>query len=180
MVFSLSLFLIFPLLFSDEIENKIYEALDLIKKKQNDDAFVVLLDALMMIQNRKPFGIKNIALCGVVNGYRDYLEMSRPVLKTGEVFLLYIEPEGYQIKKNESKYIIWISEDVSVKNKKGKVIFEKKDWVESKKSYYTSTIPFYITNRITDIPRGEYTYTITLKDHFRNTFYTETFEFVVE
>jgi hypothetical protein len=178
-VFSLTFLLIFPVLFSQEAENKILSALDELEKGNTEKVIELLSEAIMTITNKMDFQIKELVICSDVRDYRDYSENTGN-LKAGETLLLYIEPEGYYVVKENGSYKIHVSEDVSIVNEEGESVFEKKDWVVYEKSFPSPIIPFYITNRISDIPAGRYKYALTLKDHYKETFITETFEFVVE
>jgi hypothetical protein len=178
-VFSLTFLLVFPFLFSQEAENKIVSALDELKKGDTDKVIELLSEAIMELANQMDFQVKEIIICSEVRDYRDYSEIAGN-LKAGDALLLYIEPEGYFVVKENSSYKIHVSEDVSIVDEKGESVFEKKDWIVYERSFPTPIIPFYITNRISDIPAGKYKYTLTLKDHYKKTFTTETFEFVVE
>jgi hypothetical protein len=178
-VFSLTILLIFPLLFSQEAENKILNALDELKKGNTEKVIELLSEAIMELTNKMDFQIKEIIVCSDVRDYRDYSEMIGN-LKAGETLLLYIEPEGYYVVKENGSYKIHVSEDISIVDEKGISVVEKKDWIVYERSFPTPTIPFYITNRISDLLVGTYKCTLTLKDHYKKTFTTETFEFVVE
>jgi hypothetical protein len=178
-VFSLTFLLIFPFLFSQEAENKILSALEELKKGNTEKVIELLSEAIMELTNKMDFQVKEIIICSEVRDYRDYSEMTGN-LKAGDTLLLYIEPEGYYVVKENGSYKIHVSEDVSIVNENGKSVFEKKDWIVYERSFPSPMIPFYITNSISDIPAGKYKYTLTLKDHYKKTFTTETFEFVVE
>ncbi len=178
-VFCLTFLLLFPFLFSQEAENKILSALDELKKGNTEKVIRLLSEAIMELTNAMEFQIKEIIICDEVRDYRDYSEKTGN-LKEGDTLLLYIEPEGYYVVKENGSYKIHVSEDVSIVDEEGESVFEKKDWIVYEKSFPSPIIPFYITNRISDIPAGKYTYTLTLMDHYKKTFTTETFEFVVE
>lgn len=178
-VFTLTFLLIFAFLFSQKAEEKISKALDELKKGKTGKVIELLSEAIMELTNEMDFQVKEIIICSEVRGYRDY-SVRTGNLKAGDVLLLYIEPEGYYVVKENGSYKIHVSEDVSIVDENGEPIFEKKDWVVYERSFPTPIIPFYITNRISDIPEGKYEYTLTLKDHHKKAFTTETFEFVVE
>jgi len=180
--FSLAFFVALSFLFcqKQEIENKILKALEELKNGYSDEVVELLSEAIMMIQNEKEFGIKEIVLCSEIKDFRDYTKKPEHKIEAGDPFLLYIEPEGFRVVKEGDRYNIWVSEDVSLVDEKGEVVFEKKDWVSYKRGFDLPVIPFYITNRITDIPPGKYKFTLTLKDHYKKTFLTDIFEFVVE
>lgn len=181
-VFSLGFFILSSLIFSQgkEIENNISAALEELKKGNRDAVIELLSNAIMLIQNEKEFRIKEIVLCSDVQDFQSYTKKDGNTIQSNEPLLLYIEPEGFLVRKEDKKYNIWVSEDVSVVNEDGEEVFEKKDWVVYKKGFDRPMIPFYITNRITDIPPGKYVYTFTLKDHYKKTFITEDFEFHVQ
>lgn len=164
----------------EKIEKTILSAIDQLKKGNPEQAITLLSEAIMMIKNSQELHIRKILLCTSVQGYRDYKTKKSNVLQAGEPFLLYIEPAGYQIVKEENEYKIWILEDAKIVNEKGEVVFEKTDWVSYNKGFPNPNIPFYITNRVTDIPGGKYKFIFTLKDKYKKTFLTGNFEFVVE
>jgi hypothetical protein len=164
----------------EEIENVINTALDHLKQGDWDKTIDLLSEAIMLIKNTQDFHVREITLCNRIEGFRDYSRISGNELKTGTPLLLYIEPAGYRILKERGEFKIWLSEDAKITNEKGEVIFERNDWVNYNKSFPNPYIPFYITNRVTDIPAGIYTFTFTIKDHYKKTFLTETFEFVVK
>jgi len=163
-----------------EIESTILEALDKLKKGDNNQAVVLLAEAMMMIKSSEELSIDQLFLCNEINGYRDFVKREGNTLRSGEPFLLYIEPAGYQIRKQGSEYKIWVSEDASIVNEKGDVVFQKNNWVEYNRGFVSPVIPFYITNRVTDIPPGKYTFKFTIKDNYKKTFLEHSYEFVVE
>ncbi|MFW6140032.1 MAG: hypothetical protein ACOC5S_01580 [Acidobacteriota bacterium] len=164
----------------EEIEKTILEALDQFKKGDTREAVSLLAEAMMMIKSREELSIDQLFLCKEIHGYRDFVKREGNALKSGEPFLLYIEPIGYQIKKEGSEYQIWVSEDASIVNEEGDVIFQRNNWVEYRKGFVSPVIPFYITNRVTDIPPGKYTFKFTIKDNYGKTFLEHSYEFVVE
>jgi hypothetical protein len=164
----------------EEIENAIRMALEHLKQGDWDKTVDLLSEAIMLIKSNEDFHVREITLCSRIDGFRDYARISGNTLKMGTPLLLYIEPAGYRILKESGEYKIWLSEDAKITNEKGEVIFERNDWVNYNKSFPNPDIPFYFTNRVTDIPAGIYTFTFTIKDQFKKAFLTETFEFVVE
>jgi hypothetical protein len=164
----------------EEIENAIQRALDHIKKGDWDQTLDSLSEAIMLIKSNQDFHVREITLCSQINGFRDYSRINGNELATGTPLLLYIEMGGYRILKESGEFKIWLSEDAKITNEKGEVVFEKNEWVNYNKSFPDPYIPFYITNRVTDIPPGTYTFTFTIKDHYKKAFLTETFEFVVK
>ncbi|MBD3413820.1 MAG: hypothetical protein GF421_05240 [Candidatus Aminicenantes bacterium] len=163
-----------------EIEKTILEALDQFKKGNIHESVALLAEAMMMIKSGEKLSIDQLFLCKEINGYRDYVKREGNTIKSSEPFLLYIEPAGYQIRREGSEYKIWVSEDASIVNEKGKVIFQRNNWVEYNKGFVSPVIPFYITNRVTDIPPGKYTFKFTIKDNYKKTFLEQSYEFVVE
>jgi len=164
----------------EEIEKTVLSAVDQLKKGNLEQAITLLSEAIMMIQNSQELHIRKVLLCTSIQGFRDYKNKNSNVLQAGEPFLLYIEPAGYQIAKEDNEYKIWIIEDAKIVNEKGKTVFEKTDWVSYNKGFPNPNIPFYITNRVADIPVGKYKFIFTLKDKYKKTFLTESFEFRVE
>lgn len=164
----------------EKIKKSVLSAVDQLKKGNTEQAITLLSEAIMMIQNSQEFHIRKILLCSRIQGYRDYKTKNSNILQAGEPFLLYIEPAGYQIVKEDNDYKIWILEDAKIVNEKGEAVFEKTDWVNYNKGFPNPNIPFYITNRVADIPVGKYKFIFTLKDQYKKTFLTESFEFKVE
>jgi hypothetical protein len=164
----------------DEIEKTILDALEMLRKGDTTQAAYLLAEAVMMIKSSGKLSVSQLLLCEEINGYRDYVQREGNTLKSGEPFLLYIEPAGYQIKKEDGEYKIWVSEDASIVNSAGENIFQQTNWVEYQKGFASPVIPFYITNRVTDIPPGKYTFKFTIKDKYKNSFLEQSFEFVVE
>jgi hypothetical protein len=164
----------------EEIEKTIQAALDHLKQGDWNKTVDLLSEAIMLIKSNQDFHVREITLCSRVEGFRDYTSIGENTLKKGTPLLLYIEPGGYRVLKESGEYKIWLSEDAKITNEKGEVVFERNDWVNYKKGFPSPDIPFYITNRVTDIPAGTYTFTFTIKDHYKKTFLTETFEFVVQ
>jgi len=164
----------------EEIEKTILDALEMLREGDTNQAASLLAEAIMMIKSGGKLSVSQLFLCEEINGYRDYVQREGNTLKSGEPFLLYIEPAGYQIKKEDGEYKIWVSEDASIVNAGGDTIFQQTNWVEYQKGFTSPVIPFYITNRVTDIPPGKYTFTFTIKDKYKNSFLEQSFEFVVE
>jgi hypothetical protein len=164
----------------EEIEKAIQMALDHLKQGDWEKTVDLLSEAIMLIKSNQDLRIREITLCSRINGFRDYTSIGGNTLKKGTPLLVYIEPAGYRILKESGEFKIWLSEDAKITNEKGEVVFERNDWVNYNKSFPNPDIPFYITNRVTDIPAGIYTFTFTIKDHYKKAFLTETFEFVVE
>jgi len=164
----------------EEIEKTILEALAKFKKGDTREAVAFLAEAMMMIKSSEELSIDQLFLCEEINGYRDYIKREGNTLRSGEPLLLYIEPAGYQIRKEGSEYTIWVSEDASIVNEKGEVIFQKNNWVEYHKGFVSPVIPFYITNRVTDISPGKYIFKFTIKDNYKKTFLEQSYKFMVE
>jgi hypothetical protein len=164
----------------EEIENSLLKALELLKKGNMDEVLTLLTEAIMKITSGEELSVQQLVLCSEIGGYRDYAKREANTIKSSEPLLLYIEPTGYQIKKEGDEYNIWVSEDASIINENGDVIFQKNNWVEYKRGFMSPVIPFYITNRVTDIPPGKYTFNFTLKDHYKNSFLSDSFVFIVE
>jgi len=163
-----------------EIENAIRMALDHLKQGNWDKTVDLLSEAIMLIKSNEDFHVREITLCSRIDGFRDYTRISGNTLKMGTPLLLYIEPAGFRILKENGEFKIWLSEDAKITNEKEEVVFERNDWVNYNKSFPNPDIPFYFTNRVTDIPAGIYTFTFTIKDQYKKAFLTETFEFVVK
>lgn len=164
---------------TNNIEFSINEALQEIRKGNKYKAMDLLSEAIMQIRNNIPLKIEKLFMCSEIRGYRDYDAKNKFVKRKKEPLLLYIEPVGFGVRKKGSEYGIWISEDAHIINEMGDVIFQKNNWVEYKKTFVSPVIPFYITNRITDIPLGRYTYVFTIRDHYKNIFIEHSFDFTV-
>jgi len=165
---------------ADQLERMLSEALERFRKGEAVETMNLLGEAMMQIRNNLPLEISKLFMCSEIRDFNDYDAKAGFELKAGEPLLLYIEPEGYGVRKEEGEYRIWISQDVEIKNVEGEVIFQRNNWVDYNKGFPTPVIPFFLTNRITDIPPGQYTYTFTLKDHHKNTFLTKSFQFSVQ
>jgi len=180
-VFTVICFLSVSFIYSnDNAETKIKQALEFLKKGNKPKTIELLAEAIMYLKNQQELSITNINLCNSISSYRNFEPKQGFTINEGDVFLLYFEPAGYKVVKTNKGYMIWISQDVKVENDQGKIVFEKKGWVETKKAYATPNIPFYITNRITQIPKGNYTYKITIVDHNKKTFANKEFKFTVK
>lgn len=161
----------------DDIMDRAWKA---IKEGNNEKAIELLSEAILLLKNQSEFRIIKLILCSEIRDYRDFTPKDGNVLQAGEPLLIYIEPDGYKLQKKGNEYEIWVSLDASITDSEGEVIFERNNWVNYKKLFPAPIIPFYLTNRVSDIPSGQYTYTVTLKDHHKNAFLTESFEFKVE
>lgn len=161
----------------DDIMDRAWKA---IKEGNNEKAIELLSEAILLLKNQSEFRIIKLILCSEIRDYRDFTPKDGNVLQAGEPLLIYIEPDGYKLQKKGNEYEIWVSLDASITDSEGEVIFERNNWVNYKKLFPAPIIPFYLTNRVSDIPAGQYTYTVTLKDHHKNAFLTESFEFKVE
>lgn len=162
-----------------QVEETLKLALDSFKKGEPAESIRLLAKGIMLIRQQMPLNVLKLCLCDEVRDYNDYDAKAGFALKAGEPLLLYIEPEGFGVSEQGREYSIWLTQDVEIKDGAGEVIFQQNNWVDYKKSFPTPVIPFYITNRIRDIPAGKYTYTFTLKDHLKNAFLTKSFEFLV-
>ncbi len=149
---------------------------------QKDKALSEIYDSIMLINNLKEFKLADFSLIDKVNGYKMYdKKATENTLFFGEPFYIYMEPVGFKIVKTKSGYYMWVSEDAKIiDNKTGKTLFERKNWVTMKRAYPFPTIPFYITNRITDFPRGSYTFIGLIKDHLKNKVIKKVFKFEVK
>jgi hypothetical protein len=162
------------------IEKTITMALDQFKKGDYEKTIDHLSEAMMLVKNSLDLHLAKLILCTEVRDYGDYDARDSFEVKAGEALLLYMEPDGYHIRKEGDAYKIWVSQDASISNDKGEVIFQRNNWVNYKRIFPTPILPFYLTNNVSDIPPGKYTYSLTLKDHYKNTFFSKTFDFVVK
>ena len=143
-------------------------------------ALRLLSEAVMAIRNSRPLKIGRLHLCTEVREFGDFDAREEFVLKAGEPLLLYMEPEGYGIQKKGDEYWISISQDAAIQDAKGETIFQRIEWIKYRKAFQSPLIPFYLTNRVREIPVGTYTYSLTLKDHLKKTFIIKSFQFKVE
>ncbi len=163
-------------------KNHLKKAENYLDNGQKDKALNEIYDAIMIINNSKEFKLADFTLIDKENGYRMYVKKATEnSIFYGEPFYIYMEPVGFKIVKTKSGYYMWVSEDAKIiDNKSGKTLFERKDWVSMKRAYPFPTIPFYITNRITDFPRGSYTFIGIIKDHLKNKTIKKVFKFDVK
>ncbi|MFC2164922.1 hypothetical protein ACFLT2_08000 [Acidobacteriota bacterium] len=162
------------------IEKTITMALDQLKKGDFEKTIDHLAEAMMLVKNMLDLHLAKLVMCTEVRDFGDYDARDSFEIKAGEALLLYMEPDGYTIRKEGDAYKIWVSQDASISNDKGEVIFQRNNWVNYKRIFPTPILPFYLTNNVSDIPAGKYTYSLTLKDHYKNTFFSKTFEFIVK
>ncbi len=181
----LSIVMVLILLFStslmaDEVEDKISAALSLYQNGKTEECITSLAEAIMVMQNKKELKINKVELCTSVRGYGDYTTLGADTLKSGDPLFVYIEIEGFNVVKDQGKYWLWVSEDLTMTNEKGEVLVNKKDWMKEKKSYPFPVFPLYIPNKVTNIQAGKYKYEITIKDHLKKSFVVKAFEFEVK
>jgi hypothetical protein len=165
---------------SEAIEKTVTMALEQFKKGDYDKTIEHLAEAMMLVKNQLDLHLAKLILCTEVRDYMDYDARDSFEIKAGEPLLVYMEPDGYHIQKEGDVYKIWVSQDASISNDKGEIIFQRNNWVTYTRNFSTPILPFYLTNNVSDIPPGKYTYSLTLKDHYKNTFFSKTFEFVVK
>ena len=165
---------------ADDVEEGLASALAAYKQGDLPRTGALLNDVAMMLNNNREFKIREMRLCSAVNDFRDYTPLAAPLIKATEPLLAYIEPEGYRIIKQNDGYAIHLSEDIRIIDEKGGVVFEKNDWLTYQKSFPQAMIPFFITNRLTDIPAGKYKLEVTIKDHQRQAFIRAGLDFSVE
>ncbi len=185
-----TLFLLFVLIFgvgfsSDTklISSKLKKAVLLIQNGRMGESLPYIYDAIMYIKNNEKFKLSKLVFIEKEFGYGEYIkkDVVNNTLRYGDPFYIYMEPVGYKIAKTKDGYFMWVSEDAMIKDKKsGKILFFKENWVTIKKSFPYPTIPFYITNRVSSVPRGDYIYTIIIKDMLSGKRYEKTFEFHVK
>jgi len=166
--------------YHQQVEGLVTEAMNQLKKGNLEKAVELLQEAMIIIQGNQEFKVREIVLCSEINGFRDYVKKTGNVIKTEEPLLLYIEPVGFRVLRKNAEFFIWLSEDASIIDENGEAVFERTNWVNFNKGFPNPSIPFFITNRVTDIPPGNYTFRFTLKDHYKKTFLTDSFEFIVE
>jgi len=162
------------------IEKTITTALSHFKKGDYEKTIDHLAEAMMLVKNMLDLHLAKLIMCTEVRDFGDYDARDSFEITAGEALLLYMEPDGYHMLKEGDAYKIWVSQDASIANDKGEVIFQRNNWVNYKRIFPTPILPFYLTNNVSDIPPGKYTYSLTLKDHYKKTFFTKTFDFVVK
>ncbi len=145
-----------------------------------EEAVKALEEAIMEIRNSGRLGVKNLSLCKSIHGFQMFEAKTENVLRGGEPLLLYFEPVNYMVKKEKGRYFVWLTEDARLLNEKGKVLIGRKDWINFHNGFFSPVIPVYFTNSITHIPKGKYTFEITINDRLRSTFFTKVFKFSVE
>lgn len=164
----------------DRVIELIVKAKTFYEKGNSSSALAALEEAVRELKNQGKLTIKNVFLCSEIYGYQMIKKRNSNILKAGEPFLLYLEPEFFKTEKRNGKYLVWLSEDARLINEKGKVLLEKKDWINLKQEFLSPIIPIFIQNRITGIPRGSYRLEITLNDKLKGSFVSKTVEFSVE
>ncbi len=183
-------FFIFILLFnfgvssdSNLITSKLKQAIQMVQNGKSIESLPLIYDAIMHIKNSEEFKLSKLVFIEKEFGYGEYIkkDVINNTLRYGEPFYIYMEPVGYKIAKTKDGYFMWVSEDAAIKDKKsGKTLFYKENWVTIKKSFPYPTIPFYVTNRVSSIPRGDYVYTIIIKDMVSGRRLEKSFEFHVK
>jgi hypothetical protein len=171
---SLSLY-IYP----DEVEKSVTDALNLYKNGKNEEAIKSLSNALMIMHNKRELEIKNVHICTAIVGYGNYKEKGSTRLAADEPFMLYFEVEGYGVEKKDGKYWFWLSEDGRLTNQEGEVVFERNDFLNYNQSFTIPIFPFFMQNRIANIPAGKYKYEFTVKDRIKKTFVSGSINFEV-
>ena len=161
-------------------EKEIQSALDLYKKGNIKGTMDTLTVILMNLQNQLKLSIKNLNLCFSIDGFGVYNSVGSFTLKNGQPLLLYLELEGFSVKKDGNKYWINISEDIKIEDSNGKILFQKDNFITYNKYFMIPVIPFNLQNRVTSIPPGKYKYSLTIKDHNKNTSIFRDFEFEVK
>jgi hypothetical protein len=180
------LLLLLPILsFSSNktILSKIKNAEKFINMGKKNKALDSLNEAILLIKNTYPLGIKVLSFIKSEKGFGNIVKKNGNLFTRGDILLVYIEPIGYKIIKDGNYYKIKVSQDAKIIDSKGKTKFERKDWVIMDKSFITPSIPFYITNRISNIgnlPSGEYTYEITINDLYARKFYKKSIKFIIK
>jgi hypothetical protein len=181
-VFSAVTALLFPFQAApgEDVESNIAAALDFYKKGKNEEAIKALSSVLMVLHNKRKLEIKNINLCESIVGYGAFKKKEANKLKAGEQFFVYFELEGYGVKKENDKYMFWVSEDVKLTDDKGKVVFERDNFLSYKLQFNIPIFPFYINNRGANLKPGKYKYEFTIKDHIKNKFVSGSIDLEVE
>jgi len=107
-----------------------------------------LKDEIIRLQNSGELSIKNIKACSKINGYGSYVELDPPKVKSGDRLLVYLEPANYYINKNNSKYEIYLIEDMLVLNDKGDILWGKEGAVKYNYSSDNPVLDLFIANAI--------------------------------
>jgi len=163
----------------NEVEKKMAAALDYYKQGENEAAIKELSHVLMVLHNTRVLKITNVQLCEAVGGYGDYKKNPSNQVKAGDTLWLYFEVEGYGVKKEGDRYLIWLSEDSKVINAEGKVLYERNDIFNYKRSFDGPLLPLFIPNKLANFPPGKYRYQFTVKDQIKQSFVTDMVEFEV-
>lgn len=180
-----TIILLFSFIFStglmaNDIERGIQSALNYYKKGNIKGTIDTLTVVLMNLQNQLKLSIKNLNLCFSIDGFGVYNKIGSFTLKKGQPLLLYLELEGFSVKKDGNKYWINISEDMKIEDSNGKIIFQKNNFITYNKYFMVPIIPFNLKNTVTAIPPGKYKYSFTIKDHNKNTTISNEFDFEVK
>jgi len=178
-LFTVLLLLAAPALFADKVEDNISKGLTEYKQGKTGDSILALSEAIRLMQNKKELKITRVELCSAIRGYGDFTPLTTGNMDPTKPIYLYIELDGFNVHKEKDKFVVWISEDLRVVNEKGKVLANKKDWMNEKKYSNVSVFPFFVQNVIQNVPPGKYTYEITIKDHLKKAFAEKTFSFTV-
>ncbi len=107
-----------------------------------------LKDEIIRLQNSGELSIKSIKACSKINGYGSYVELDPPKVKSGDRLLVYLEPANYYINKNNSKYEIYLIEDMLVLNDKGDILWGKEGAVKYNYSSDNPVLDLFIANAI--------------------------------
>ena len=164
----------------DKISLLITKAKEFYEKGDKDAALNALENAIVEIKNTRKLTIKNLHLCKKIMGYQLIEKRDGNMLNSGDPLLVYFEPENFMVKSKNGKYEVWLSEDARLLDEKGKVLFEKKDWVSIHQEFDTPIFPLFFQDRITGIPPGKYRLEITLNDKLKGSFVTRVVEFSVK
>jgi hypothetical protein len=106
-------------------------------------------------------------VCETIGGYRKYAERPGAALVKDEKMLVYYEPFGYTIERDDKGYRAHLTQDAFVRRKGGKVpLWGKKKIVDYEVRNPQPPTTLYLSNTISlkGLPPGEYELDIVLHD----------------
>jgi len=165
--------------FSDEVEEQAAQALETYRSGDIPGSIDQFIQLLVHLQNQLELNIRNLHLCYSIEDFGVYNKMDSRELKSGQPLLLYLEIEGYGVKREGDRYWIHVSEDMTIKSKDGEILIQRENFLTYHKYFLVPIVPFYLENKVTSIPPGQYTYHLTLRDHTREVTVTREFDFSV-
>jgi hypothetical protein len=166
---------------AQQVEPLVQKGLAAYQQGQKPDAHQYLLDALITIQNEMPLEISKVVFCKEIRGFDDFVPLESEEVSVGTELLIYIEPINVRIMKQPGgKYLVRFSEDMKITNEEGKVMFEKKDWINFQQLSRMPGLYVFARNSFTDVPAGRYTFEITINDQLAQKSVSQTVSLTVK